>query len=108
MDSWNPVDPTVPNNTRPMVAVRGDVTFKPGDQVRLRPLGRADVMDIALDGKIATIVSIEEDFENRIYLAVTVDEDPGNDLGAAGQIGHRFFFGIEEVEPIGSTEKSRD
>ena len=77
------------------------VDMKPGDQVRLRPLGRSDIFDIALEGKLATIVSIEQDFEDRIHLAVTVDDDPGKDLGLEGKPGHRFFFGVEEVEPIG-------
>jgi hypothetical protein len=31
---------------------------------------------------------------------VTVDDDPGQDLGRAGQPGHRFFFRTEEVEPL--------
>jgi hypothetical protein len=76
----------------------GDVELKPGDRVRLWPLGRADILDLALAGKTATIESIEQDFEDRIYLAVTVDDDPGKDLGARRQPGHRFFFGVEEVE----------
>jgi hypothetical protein len=74
--------------------------IKIGDRVRLHPLARADIFDMALDGKIATVLSIEQDFEDRIHLAVTVDDDPGKDFGAAGQIGHRFFFGIDEVEPL--------
>jgi hypothetical protein len=55
---------------------------------------------MALDGKIATVLSIERDFEDRIYLAVTVEDDPGKDLGASGKPGHRFFFGVDEIEPI--------
>jgi hypothetical protein len=78
--------------------------MKAGDRVRLRPLGRADIMDIALDGKAATIVSIERDFENRVYVAVTIDDDPGKDLGLRGQPGHRFFFGVEEVELLNPAE----
>jgi hypothetical protein len=76
------------------------VDLKPGDRVRLRPLGRSDIMDIALEGKTATIEAIEQDFEDRIYLAVTVDDDPGKDLGQDRKVGHRFFFGVEEVEPL--------
>jgi hypothetical protein len=76
------------------------VGLKPGDRVRLRPLGRADIMDLALEGKTATIEAIEQDFEGRLYLAVTVDDDPGKDLGLQRQPGHRFFFGVEEVEPL--------
>ena len=40
------------------------------------------------------------DFENKIHLAVTVEDDPGRDFGIAKQIGHRFFFGPEEVELV--------
>jgi hypothetical protein len=71
-----------------------------GDRVRLHPLGRADVLDVALDGKVGTIEAIEQDFEERIYLAVVLDDDPGRDLGRLRQPGHCFYFGIEEVEPI--------
>lgn len=74
--------------------------FRTGDRVRLRPRGRADILDLALAGKEATVVSVEEDFEGRLYVAVTVDDDPGRDLGRQGQTGHRFFFRPEEVEPL--------
>ena len=77
-----------------------EATLRPGDRVRLRPRGRADILDLALEGKTATVESIEQDFEGRIYLAVTVDDDPGRDLGGLRQPGHRFFFGVEEVEPL--------
>jgi hypothetical protein len=80
----------------------GAVDLKPGDRVRLWPLGPADIMDIALEGKTATIEAIEQDFEDRIYVAVTVDDDPGKDFGQQRQPGHRFFFGVEEVEPVTS------
>ncbi|HEY1685773.1 MAG TPA: hypothetical protein VGG19_13485 [Tepidisphaeraceae bacterium] len=73
---------------------------KVGDRVRLRPLARADILDMALNGRTATVLSIEQDFEDRIHVAVTVDDDPGKDFGAAGQIGHRFFFAIDEIEPL--------
>jgi hydrogenase maturation protease len=77
-----------------------DGELRPGDHVRLRPLGRADILDMALAGKTATIESIQQDLEDRIYLAVLVDDDPGRDLGLLLQPGHRFFFGLDEVEPI--------
>ncbi|HMC90599.1 MAG TPA: hypothetical protein VKI17_13675 [Gemmataceae bacterium] len=81
----------------------GSSELRQGDRVRLRPARRADILDMALAGKIARIDSIEQDFDGRIYLAVTVDEDPGKDLGALRQPGHRFFFAPEEVEPLGET-----
>jgi hypothetical protein len=76
--------------------------FAPGDAVRLRPKKRGgDVLDIALDGERATIASVEEDFEGCLYYAVTVDADPGRDLGRDGMPGHRFFFAADELERIG-------
>jgi hypothetical protein len=80
------------------------VELKAGDRVRIRPQGRADVMDIALQGKAAVIESIEQDAENRIYLALVLDEDPGKDLGFLRQPGHRFFYGVNEVEPLQRNE----
>lgn len=99
MDDWNPFE-TPQDRPGLASAITDDgVELKPGDRVRLRPLGRGDVFDMALNGMAATIVSIEQDFEDRIHVAVTVDEDPGSDLGLQGKPGHRFFFGIDEVEP---------
>ena len=96
MDDWNPLaEKPAPGSVRV-----GGVEVKPGDRVRLWPLGRADVLDVALEGKTAIVESIEQDFEDRIYLAVTVEDDPGRDLGVLKQPGHRFFFGVEEVEPL--------
>jgi hypothetical protein len=78
----------------------GAAEVRPGDRVRLLPRGRADIMDLVLAGKTATVESIEQDYDGRAYLAVVVDDDPGKDLGALRQPGHRFFFGPEEVEPL--------
>lgn len=84
-------------------AIRGlrgasKIEFREGDRVRLHPRKQADIFDIALNGKVAIIESVERDFEDNIHLAVTIEDDPGRDLGVARQIGHRFFFGVEEVE----------
>lgn len=78
----------------------GPAEIRAGDRVRLRPASRADIMDLALAGKIATVDSIEQDLDGRAYLAVVVDDDPGKDLGALRQPGHRFFFGPDEIEPL--------
>jgi hypothetical protein len=77
-----------------------DVELRPGDRVRLRPEMGGDIFDLALAGKTATIESIEQDFENRFHVAVTLDDDPGRDLGRARQPGHRFFFKPEELSPL--------
>jgi hypothetical protein len=97
MTGWDPLQER-PRLDRVCV---GNAEIKPGDRVRLRPLGRADIMDLALDGKTAAVDSIEQDFEDRVYLAVVVEDDPGRDLGELKQPGHRFFFGVEEVELLG-------
>jgi hypothetical protein len=81
------------------------VEFRLGDRVRIWPLGDADIFDMALKGKTARISAIEQDYEDRVHLAVTVDEDPGQDLGLEGKPGHRFFFRPEELEPLEAEER---
>jgi hypothetical protein len=76
------------------------VVVKPGDRVRLWPQKNADIMDMALKGRVALIESVERDFDDNIHLAVVLEDDPGRDLGLLRQPGHRFFFSPEEVEPI--------
>jgi hypothetical protein len=79
--------------------IRVDGTeLKAGDRVRLRPAKRADIFDTALNGRVAVIAGIEQDFENKIHVAVVVEDDPGRDLGEMRQTGHRFFFSPEEIE----------
>ncbi len=72
-----------------------------GDHVRLRPRRRADIMDVVLRDKIAVIEAIERDFEDNVHLAVTVLEDPGREFGMDRMPGHRFFFGLDEVQKLG-------
>jgi hypothetical protein len=78
----------------------GGVQVKAGDRVRIRPKKRADVMDMALDGKIAVIEAVEQDIEGGVQLALVLDDDPGRDLGLMRQPGHRFFYATDEVEPV--------
>jgi hypothetical protein len=82
----------------------GGVEVKQGDRVRLRPRAGGDIFDLALAGKTATIEAIEQDYENKILLAVILDDDPGRDLGLLRQPGHRFFFSLEEIEPLAPGE----
>ncbi|WP_243716630.1 hydrogenase maturation protease [Actinomadura sp. KC345] len=79
----------------------------PGSRVRLRPRGGADVFDLALLGRTATVERVEEDMEGGLHLVVAVDDDPGRGLGARNQLGHRFFVGPDEVEPLADGEPSR-
>ena len=68
--------------------------------MRLRPAAGGDIFDLALAGKTATIESIEQDYEDHFHVAVTLDDDPGQDLGRARQPGHRFFFKPEELAAL--------
>ena len=83
------------------VSISG-VEIRQGDRVRLKPKPGGDVFDLALAGKVAVVEAIEQDYEGRAHLAVVVDDDPGRDLGMLRQPGHRFFFSVEEVEPLAS------
>jgi len=85
---------------RHVASVSGDALVAAGARVRLRPKKRADAFDLLLEGKTARVESVERDFENRTLLAVTLDDDPGRDLGRAGMPGHRFFFHPDEVEVV--------
>jgi len=78
-----------------------------GDRVRLFPHEGGDVLDIALHGQIATIASIEQDYEGKLHICVVLDEDPGRDMGLLRQPGHRFFFDPSEIEPLPPGEQRR-
>lgn len=75
--------------------------LRAGSRVRLRPSSHGDIFDIALAGQAAVVESIEQDMEGNLSLAVVLEADPGQDLGAARQPGHRFFFSASEIEPLG-------
>jgi len=102
VNGWNPELPEATS-----VRVFG-IELRKGDRVRLWPQRTADILDIALAGKVATIEAIEQDFEDQIHLAVILDDDPGRDLGELRQPGHRFFFSPEEVEPVALEADSRN
>jgi hydrogenase maturation protease len=81
------------------VTIEG-VEVKCGGRVRLRPRSGGDIFDLALAGRVATLESIEQDYEGKVHLAVVLEDDPGKDLGMLRQPGHRFFFTPDEVEPV--------
>jgi hypothetical protein len=85
------------NTSLESVSVNGQ-WIKTGTRVRIKPRNRADIMDMVLADKIAVIEAIEQDVEDRIYLALVIEDDPGKDLGMARQPGHRFFYSVDEVE----------
>jgi hydrogenase maturation protease len=77
--------------------------IRPGDRVRIRPKPGGDIFDVVLRDRIAIVESVEQDFENRVHVAVVVEDDPGKDLGLMRQPGHRFFFSADELELVSGT-----
>jgi hydrogenase maturation protease len=88
------------------VTIEG-VEVKRRSRVRLQPSPGGDVFDLALAGKTAVVEEIVESMEGEVQLAVTIEEDPGRDLGRDRQPGHRFFFSLAEVEPLGGEPAPR-
>jgi hydrogenase maturation protease len=80
------------------------VELRARSRVRLKPRAGGDVFDLALAGRTAVIEGIEQDLEGNLKLAVAVDDDPGRDLGLRKQPGHRFFFALDEVEPLAGAD----
>jgi hypothetical protein len=95
--AWNPFEET---KAPPESVIVFGVPLRVGDRVRLWPQKTADIMDMALKGKVAVIEAIEQDFEDQIQFAVVLDDDPGREFGMMRQPGHRFFYSPEEVEPV--------
>ena len=94
---WNPFEEAA----APPESVRVfGIELRVGDRVRINPKTQADILDMALAGKIAVIEAIEQDFEDRVQLALVLDDDPGREFGMMRQPGHRFFFSPDEVEPV--------
>jgi hypothetical protein len=100
MGNW---DPLAEKPAPKSVCVFG-IELRVGSRVRLWPQKKADIMDMALEGKVAVIEAIEQDFEDNIQLAVVLDDDPGREFGMMRQPGHRFFFSVDEVEPCHEAE----
>ncbi len=97
--SWEELERPGPDS----VTVNGQV-LRAGSRVRLHPKRGGDIWDLTLEGRAAVVEAIEQDMEDRITLAVVVEDDPGRELGFARQPGHRFFFSVEEVEPLPPVE----
>jgi hypothetical protein len=86
-------------------AMTTDGPVRLGDRVLLQPADDGDIFDLALRGKTAVVEAIEQDLDDQLYLAVTVDDDPGRELGRLRKPGHCFFFRPEEVKPLGPCQR---
>jgi hydrogenase maturation protease len=93
--AWGDLDRPAPQS----VVVQG-TDIRKGSRVRLHPHSGGDIMDAALTGRVANVEGIDESGEGTIHVAVTVEDDPGRDLGDGRFPGHRFFFQVDEIEPI--------
>lgn len=69
-----------------------------GSRVRLRPRPRGDIFDQVLTGRVAVVEGFDEGLGGEQQVAVTIEDDPGRDLGEGRFPGHRFFFSMTEVE----------
>ncbi len=76
----------------------GGATVRLGDKIVLRPGTEGDVYDKILHGRTATVERIYRGYDERVYLGVTVDDDPGQDL--LRETGRYLFFFADEVEPV--------
>jgi hypothetical protein len=86
----------MPDLTGEEEATVGGVTFRRGAKITLRPGTGGDPFDSMLDGRVATIERILWDVEDKLYLGVTVDDDPGQEL--MRDTGRFLFFFANEVE----------
>ena len=69
-----------------------------GSRVRLRPgARRADAQDMFLVGRIAEVQAVLHDVEDNPYLAVSLADQPDEDLRIAH--GRFLYFSTDEVEP---------
>lgn len=75
------------------------ILYSKGDKVRLK-LGhrRSDASDILINGRIATIEIIYTDYEDKVHIAVTMDDDPGQDM--LRDLGIYRFFNADEIEHV--------
>ena len=83
------------------VKVINGVIYAKGDKVRLK-LGkrRSDASDLLLDGMIATIEMIYTDYDGNYQIAVTIDDDPGQDM--LRDLGIYRYYAPEEIEHVNS------
>jgi hypothetical protein len=95
--------PPVPPRPREAPATEREATvdgrtFRLGDRLVLRLAGRIDTYDRMLDGRTATLERIYIDYDDRVHLGVTIDDDPGQEL--MRETGRFHFFSAGEVELV--------
>ncbi|MCA9511107.1 MAG: hypothetical protein KC560_10420, partial [Myxococcales bacterium] len=77
----------------------GATTLERGGRVRLRlDRRRNDPYACLLDGRPAVIERIHRGYDDRVYLAVTLEDDPGQSLFR--ESGRFLWFFPDEVEVL--------
>lgn len=102
-DPVTTVPPTEPPDLRDpstgeAEAVVDGVRFRRGGTVIIRPPADADLHARMLDGRSATIERIFVDYDGKVHLGVTVDDDPGQEL--MRETGRYLFFFAPELEVV--------
>ncbi len=94
---WDPgADASVSPDTD-TVTIAGQQVGR-GSRVRLRPgARRADAQDMFLVGRIAEVQAVLYDVDDKPYLAVSLADQPDEDLRIAH--GRFLYFSTDEVEP---------
>jgi hypothetical protein len=82
-----------------LVKMVNGILYSKGDKVRLT-LGqrRSDAADMLLNDRIATIEIIYTDYEDNVHIAVTMDDDPGQEM--LRDLGIYRYFSPEEMAHV--------
>jgi hypothetical protein len=92
------VEEPSPDPSRDAVTV-GGVELRRGSPVLLRPgVRRTDAHDLFLAGRRATVAAVYTDYDDRVHVAITLDDDPGADL--KDEAGRFLYFAPDELEPL--------
>jgi hypothetical protein len=76
----------------------GGRRLRRGGKLVIRPGPDADPHAQMLAGRVATLERIFTDYDGRVHLGVTIDEDPGQEL--MRETGRYLYFFAEEVEVL--------
>lgn len=90
-------EPGHPNPGEDLIEADGK-RFRKGAKVVLRPGVERDVYDKLLDGRTATIERLYFDYEDGVHIAVTIDDDPAQELFR--ETGRYLFFKARELETV--------
>lgn len=75
-----------------------------GARVVLRPgTRRTDAQDLLFEGRVAVVEKIEHDVDGRVFVSVTLEDDPAADLNR--WYGRFHQYNIDEVELIDVSER---